>query len=165
MRVLWFERERGRFRPPQRWTKAAAAMTSTHDLPTVAGWWSGHDIATRAKIGLAPDADEEAVERRTERETLWRAFRSAKAAAGDPPAENDGAAVADAAVKYVSETPSDLVLLPLEDALAVDEQPNLPGTVNEHPNWRRCYAGEASKLLTATEVRARLGPLARRNAQ
>jgi 4-alpha-glucanotransferase len=165
MRVLWFERERGRFRPPQRWTKAAAAMTSTHDLPTVAGWWSGHDIATRAKIGLAPDADEEAVERRTEREPLWRAFRSAKAAAGDPPAENDGAAVADAAVKYVSETPSDLVLLPLEDALAVDEQPNLPGTVNEHPNWRRCYAGEASKLLTATEVRARLGPLARRNAQ
>jgi 4-alpha-glucanotransferase len=165
MRVLWFERERGRFRPPQRWTKAAAAMTSTHDLPTVAGWWSGHEIATRAKIGVAPKADKEFAVRRDERKTLWRAFRRAEAAAGDPPDEKHGAAVADAAVKFVSETPSDLVLLPLEDALAIDEQPNLPGTVNEHPNWRRRYAGEASTLLASTEVRARLGPLARRDSQ
>jgi 4-alpha-glucanotransferase len=161
MRVLWFERERGRFRPPQRWTAAAAAMTSTHDLPTVAGWWSGNDIATRVRLDRAPKADKEQAERRRDRKMLWRAFRRAKAAEGDPPAESEGAAVADAAVKFVAQTPCDLVLLPLEDALAVSEQPNLPGTVNEHPNWRRRYASEADTLLSSMQVRARLAPLAR----
>jgi 4-alpha-glucanotransferase len=164
MGVLWFERERGRFKPPQRWRTAVAAMTSTHDLPTVAGWWSGNDIATRVKIGLAPEADKERMERRREREILWRAFRRAKAADGDPPADNKGGLVADAAVKFVSQTSSDIVLLPIEDALALDEQPNLPGTVNEHPNWRRRYATESKNLLSSTEARERLVPLARRDA-
>ena len=165
MRVLWFERERGRFRPPQRWPTAVAAMTSTHDLPTVAGWWSGNDIATRARLGRAPNEDAEQTERGRDRQALWRAFRRAKAAEGDPPAGSDGAAVADAAVKFVGQTPCDLVLLPLEDALAVAEQPNLPGTINEHPNWRRRYAGDADTLLAPTEVRARLAPLARRDSR
>lgn len=164
MRVLWFERERGHFRPPQRWTTAAAAMTSTHDLPTVAGWWSGNDIATRVRLYRAPKADKERAERRRDRKMLWRAFRRAKAAEGDPPVDSEGAAVADAAVKFVAQTPCELVLLPVEDALAVSEQPNLPGTVNEHPNWRRRYAGEADSLLASTEVRARLAPLTRRNS-
>ena len=48
MQVLWFERERSRFLPPPEWSAGAAAMTSTHDLPTVAGWWRGHDIETAA---------------------------------------------------------------------------------------------------------------------
>jgi 4-alpha-glucanotransferase len=165
MRVIWFERERGRFKPPQRWQNTAAAMTSTHDLPTVAGWWSGHDIAVREQLGFAPEADEERAERRSDRKILWRAFRRAKAAEGDPPGNNDGNAVADAAVKFVGQTPSDLVLLPLEDALALEEQPNLPGTVNEHPNWQRRYAGDAEAILEPAKVRERLAPLARRNSK
>ncbi len=165
MRVLWFERERGRFRPPQRWPTAVAAMTSTHDLPTVAGWWSGNDITTRAPLGRAPNEDAEQTERGRDRQALWRAFRRAKAAEGDSPADSGGAAVADAAVKFIGQTPCDLVLLPLEDALAVSEQPNLPGTINEHPNWRRRYARDADTLLASTEVRARLAPLARRDSR
>ena len=165
MGVLWFERERGRFRPPQNWPTAVAAMTSTHDLPTVAGWWNGNDIATRARLGLAPKADKEREDRHRERTILWRAFRRAKAAEGAPPAENKGGLVADAAVKFVSQTSSDIVLLPIEDALALHEQPNLPGTVNEHPNWRRRYATDAKNLLSSTEVRERLVPLAKRDAQ
>ena len=52
MRVLWFERDDdGTFRRPSTWSVAAAAMTSTHDLPTVAGWWRGADIETRHGIG------------------------------------------------------------------------------------------------------------------
>src|ERR1043166_758795 len=52
MRVLWFEQENGRFRPPDRWDRSALAVTTTHDLPTVAGWWRGADIATRAALGM-----------------------------------------------------------------------------------------------------------------
>ena len=69
------------------------------------------------------------------------------------------ASVADAAIKFVGRTPSRLMLLPLEDALALEDQPNLPGTINEHPNWRRRYSGEAGNLLDQPAVRKRLQPL------
>jgi 4-alpha-glucanotransferase len=55
-----------------------------------------------------------------------------------------------------------LALLPLEDALALEEQPNVPGTIEQHPNWRRRYDGEAADLLDRPEVRERLKPLAER---
>ena len=51
MRVLWFERNGQAFNPPEAWDHSAVAMTSTHDLPTVAGWWHGSDITTRAESG------------------------------------------------------------------------------------------------------------------
>ena len=162
MRVLWFERERNRFTPPQGWSAAAVAMTSTHDLPTVAGWWRGEDIEVRRQCGLVEDADKERAARTRDREMLWRACRRAKAAEGDLPAPTEAARVADAAVKFVAQTPCQLTLLPLEDALALEDQPNVPGTIDEHPNWRRRYAGCAEDLLDPQDVVRRLAPLARR---
>ena len=162
MRVLWFERERNRFAPPQTWPADAAAMTSTHDLPTVAGWWRGTDIEVRSRIGLVPAPEKEQAERTKERRSLWRAFRRAGAAAGALPASTTPALVVDAAVKFIAETPSQLTLVPLEDALALEEQPNLPGTIDQHPNWRRRYPGQAAELLEAPAVRQRLVPLVRR---
>jgi 4-alpha-glucanotransferase len=162
MRVLWFERERNRFMPPQAWSASTAAMTSTHDLPTVAGWWRCADIDVRAQCGLVKDPDKERATRTTDRQMLWRACRRAKAAEGDLPAPNETSRAADAAVKFIAQTPSQLALLPLEDALAVEDQPNVPGTIDEHPNWRRRYAGQAEELLSPADVRRRLDPLARR---
>jgi len=162
MRVLWFERERNRFTPPQRWPAAAAAMTSTHDLPTVAGWWRGTDIDVREQYGLVNDAEHERAARTRGREMLWRACRRAKAAAGELPAPSETSRVADAAVKFIAQTSSEFTLLPLEDALALEDQPNLPGTIDEHPNWRRRYAAQAAELLGPAEIRRRLEPLARR---
>ncbi|MFX8429710.1 4-alpha-glucanotransferase, partial [Acinetobacter baumannii] len=52
MRVLWFERDWGLFVEPARWPTTAMAMTSTHDLPTVAGWWQERDIDWRSKLDL-----------------------------------------------------------------------------------------------------------------
>lgn len=161
-RVLWFERERNRFAPPQAWPTGVAAMTSTHDLPTVAGWWRGTDIDVRAQCGLVEDPDKERATRTMDRQMLWRACRRAKAAEGDLPAPNETSRAADAAVKFIAQTPSQLALLPLEDALAVEDQPNVPGTIDERPNWRRRYAGQAEELLSPADVRRRLDPLARR---
>jgi 4-alpha-glucanotransferase len=137
-------------------------MTSTHDLPTVAGWWRGTDIDVRAQCGPVEDPDKERATRTTDRQMLWRACRRAKAAEGDLPAPNETSRAADAAVKFIAQTPSQLALLPLEDALAVEDQPNVPGTIDEHPNWRRRYAGQAEELLSPADVRRRLDPLARR---
>lgn len=162
MQVLWFERKNNRFLPPQDWSADSSAMTSTHDLPPVAGWWHGHDIETRQELGLVADPAAEADTRQIDRKTLWRSFVRAGAASGAMPAPSEPQCAVDAAIQYVAQTPSQLALLPLEDALALEEQPNLPGTINEHPNWRRHYPSNADELLDSPQVRERLTPLVRR---
>jgi 4-alpha-glucanotransferase len=163
MSVLWFERERNRFTPPQAWPQASAAMTSTHDLPTVAGWWSGKDIDTREHLGLMANAGEERASRITDRQKLWRAFRRGNAAAGGLPSPAETSRATDAAVTFIAQTAADFALLPLEDILALEDQPNIPGTIDEHPNWRRRYPGQAEDLLEDIDSRQRLAPLAHRS--
>ena len=133
-----------------------------HHLPTVAGWWRSTDIDVREKCGLVEDPDKERATRTTDRQMLWRACRRSKAGEGDLPAPNETSRATDAAVKFIAQTPSQLALLPLEDALAAEDQPNVPGTIDEQPNWRRRYAGQAEELLSPADVRRRLDPLARR---
>ena len=160
MRVLWFEKLYGLFADPRGWTREAAAMTSTHDLPTVAGWWSGRDLEWRRQMGLAggPEADaREQDERAGDRQALWTAFRHSGAATGNAPA--DAAPVVDAAARHLATSACELVILPIEDALGVVEQPNLPGTTDTHPNWRRRLPGPAATLLDPPTVVARLDSL------
>jgi 4-alpha-glucanotransferase len=97
MDVLWFQREGDAFLPPSRWRHDAVAMTSTHDLPTVAGWWTGADIATRGAIGLANDKTE-AKQRAKDRATLWHAFQNSGVVDEDAPPPKDAAAAVDAAI-------------------------------------------------------------------
>ena len=163
MQVLRFERDaHGFFRSPENWRASAVAMTVTHDLAPTAGWWLGHDIEMRACLGGAhafPDADALEAERRaraTDRRFLWGALCHAGAATGEEPGPEAPQPVVDAAVRYTASTPCALALLPLEDALGVVEQPNVPGTVDEHPNWRRRLPGDASALLDAPLVVSRL---------
>lgn len=164
MRVLWFERDQtDGFTDPARWSRRAVAMTTTHDLPTIVGWWRGQDIAWRRRLQLFPDsatADAEEAVRERDRSTLWEAMRRSGAAAGDPPDEGDAGRVVDAAIRHVGASASAIAILPIEDACAVAEQPNLPGTVDGHPNWRRRLPDSTSALLARPEVEARLAALA-----
>jgi 4-alpha-glucanotransferase len=160
--VMWFERTRLTFRKPARWRSDAVAMTTTHDLPTVAGWWSGEDIRTRRVLGLGAPGEEE--ERDKDRLRLWRAFTGAGAAEGPRPPRDQPAAAVDAALAYVALSPSRLMLAPLEDLLGLAEQPNLPGTVDEHPNWRRRLAPLSRELFDTTPVPARASIIAARRA-
>ena len=153
MDVLWFERTRLNFRKPSLWRADAVAMTTTHDLPTVAGWWSGEDIRTRRALGLGASGEDQA--RAQDRTRLWRAFANAGLDGGMPPADQPAHAV-DAALGYVAQARSPLMLAPLEDLLGLVEQPNLPGTIDEHPNWRRRLEPPARELFEAPAVRARV---------
>jgi len=162
MSVLWFERAGKAFKKPGDWPPEAVAMTSTHDLPTVAGWWRGSDLEEWARCGVVTDMPEAQTARGKQRKALWRAFVAAGAGDGEMPARESSARAADAAVKFVAATASRLALLPLEDALARTEQPNLPGTIDEHPNWRRRYPGDAATLLDDPAARQRVGSLAAR---
>ena len=161
MRVLLFERQGRKFTPSRLWPADTVAMTSTHDLPPVAGWWRGKDIDTRAAIGLG-DAATERGERKRDRSRLWQAFRRAKAASGEEPAPDEPATVVDAALRFAAKASSQLALVPLEDVLGLDEQPNLPGTIDEHTNWRRRYPIAADDELKPDAVRQRLTPLKQR---
>lgn len=163
MRILQFEKDQsGQFHPPANWTAQAAAMTSTHDLPTLAGWWSGRDLAWRDRFGLARDAAAEADERDAERSQLWGAMCSSGAAHGDIPTPDNTAPAVDAAIAHTAGSACELMILPLEDALGLVEQPNIPGTNAEHPNWRRLLPAKAATMLREPSVAARLNAASRR---
>lgn len=165
MRVLWFEREgETGFSPPQNWDGSAIAMTTTHDLATVSGWWRGADIDARYQHGrLGDDTDPEKLkaEREEERANLWGTFVHEHLADGTPPKPEETEPVVDAAISLIAKTPVPLSLIPLEDLLGQVEQPNLPGTVDEYPNWRRRLPMEAGSILDDEDVSRRVDIIAK----
>ncbi|MCD7098044.1 4-alpha-glucanotransferase [Stenotrophomonas sp. MMGLT7] len=132
--VLMFTRDRsGAFLAPAQWRRQAVATTTTHDLPTLQGWRQGRDLQWRRRLELCDDAQQRSAWRQRQRDSAALDAAATAALAAD-------AGAADArlqALRFVASGPSPLALLPAEDALALDEQPNLPGTVGGHPNWRR----------------------------
>jgi (1->4)-alpha-D-glucan 1-alpha-D-glucosylmutase len=142
-RVLMFERDgAGEFKPPEAYPEAALATASTHDLPTLAGWWAGHDIEVRAKLGmLGPEAARLQEERAEDRRRLLRALERAGVlpddASGALSSPKLTAALAESIAAFLAATPSLIAVLQLEDVVLAREQANLPGTVDAHPNWRR----------------------------
>jgi 4-alpha-glucanotransferase len=159
MQVLWFERDRiGRFIAPGKWRRDAAAMTTTHDLPTVAGWWSGHDIEWRKRTGdLRASEETERAERAADRALLWSAFRRARCARGNEPTPGQTDALVEAALAYIGKSRCALAIAPAEDIASERDQPNLPGTTDEHPNWRRRM--RKGDIFRDRAVRARLKAL------
>jgi len=129
--VLLFNRDQdGRFLPPARWRDQAVATTTTHDLPTLCGWRAARDLDWRERLGMGS-----AAQLRQERVARRQAAVELRAAC-DSQGLADGELWLDA-LRYTARAPAALALLPAEDALALTEQPNLPGTVATHPNWRR----------------------------
>lgn len=163
LRVLLFERDGEKYYPPHWCPQSAVAMSTTHDTATFSGWWRGRDIALRDAVGQLPPGqtrDAAEAERVNERAMMWRAFEDSGAAQGAAqPAIDDPAPALDAAIRHLAQSTATLAVLPLEDALGLDEQPNLPGTTHEHPNWRRRYPGAAAHLLDAPTIEARLATM------
>ena len=150
MKVMPFEMWGDRLMPPDHYPQQAAAMTGTHDLPTMAGWWMAREMDWNEKLGRGrPDHDANRRERAAQRSGWWQSFQEAGVAEGPQPADDDPAVVVDAAIGFVGQTPCDLVILPMEDVLGLIEQPNLPGTIDEHPNWRRRMPGDTAACLSA----------------
>jgi len=164
IRVLYFERDYHGFKPPSWWSNQAMATTTTHDLPTVAGWWAGHDLDWRAKLDLLAineSLEEAHIARDRERHELWNAFIGDNATMALMPAPDNADDVVDAAITYVTATPAPLVIIPVEDALGVTQQPNLPGTIDSHPNWRRRLPMTTAEIFNDARVRDRLALLNR----
>jgi 4-alpha-glucanotransferase len=162
MRVLLFEQGHdGQFKPILDWPDNALATTSTHDLPTLNGWWHSRDIDWNIQLGLidAPTVEQWSEHRLRERQALRQALSQDPQNFVDE-VRNETDHMIDASVRYLGHTRAPLVLLPLEDALGIEEQANLPGTTDTHPNWRRRLPGEAASLLDNADAARRLELLA-----
>ena len=142
-RVLFFERwENGLFQRPENYPEQSMVTVSTHDLPTLAGWWTGNDLAWREKLELYPTEEmgqKDRNDRITDRNMLidalidMRVIDEEKVPQKAPAEMNQELAVA--VQKFLAKAPSAIQLIPLEDALGIREQVNIPGTIDEHPNW------------------------------
>lgn len=155
MRVLQFEQQHGHFTPPGSWTDAALATTTTHDLPSMLGWFNGRDIDWREQVGQR--TARQSAGDRAQRRGECTALQQALVDAGELPYPTDDAeAQLTAAIGFIGQTPAPLVLLPLEDALGSLEQPNLPGPGAEHPNWRRRWPLPVEQSLTQAPALSRL---------
>ncbi len=117
-RLLWFEPD-----GLGAWPAASLAAVTTHDLPTVAGLWSGRDLEDQRHAGVEPSVD-------GNRAACTALARTLGVDATTPVEE-----VAARAYARLAEAPSRLRAATLEDALGVEERPNLPGTTSQRPNW------------------------------
>ena len=150
-RLLLFERDNGRFKAPAEYPSRALVAWSTHDLPTFTGWWQEEDIRTRAALNLL-DADglrRECEERAAARRALVEALAREGLVDGSMSAQGNATEpLREAVHAYAARTPAAVMMVQLEDVFGIVEQANLPGTIDQHPNWRR-------KLLLPVEAWSR----------
>jgi len=135
-KVLWFEDD-----APAAWPREALATVTTHDLPTVAGLWTGADAEDQLAATDMPEDDV----RSGRDELLGRLTR-------EPLDDDAGPAEAvEAAYRQLVTAPSLLVALSLEDAVLEERRPNVPGTT-ERENWRIPLAVPVDRLDASPEV-------------
>jgi 4-alpha-glucanotransferase len=143
-RVTMFERgDNGEFLPPPAYPERALVAFNTHDLATFAGWLAGHDLAVKQAIGVDPGEDAQA------REDARHALGAALAHCG---LRHDLAFAA--VIRFMARTPSRLLVISAEDVLAVLDQPNVPGTIDEHPNWRRKLPLDLQEIARSASLHA-----------
>ncbi len=163
--VLWFESDPDTDDdsplPPARWRELALATVTTHDLPTVAGWWRDEHVRVRAELGLLTTGpDEELASARKEKEALLALARSEgvlpeepSPRSGEAPESSlDESVVSTALHLLLARSPSRLVVAALGDAVGDIRQPNLPGTTDEYPNWRLPVADSTGRPMSVEEL-------------
>ncbi len=139
-RLVLFERDQAGFKAPPAYPRRALVAWSTHDLPTFAGWWNGADLETRGRLGLvdAGALGRAHDERKADRAALVAALRrEGLVPEGTDPAAPLTDELLLAVQVYAARTPAAVMVVQMEDVLGVAEQANVPGTVEQHPNWRR----------------------------
>ena len=144
-RLFYFERHGdGSYKLPHEYPRQALVSSTTHDLPTLAGFWKGSDIEARRAAGVLDDNgcrsqwDDRSREKQRMLDALAQAGLLPAELSRDAKriAELDGA-LKDAAIGFLAATPSMILLINQEDLTGECHQQNLPGTTSQYPNWAR----------------------------
>ena len=161
-RVFYFERDAdGAMKSPGDYPAQSLAVATTHDLPTLTGFWSGEDLQVRAGLGaFTDDAARQQTweERQRDKAGILSALKRESLL---PNGVTEDLATAPAMTTdlcraihlYLARTPSYIMLANLEDVLGELSQTNLPGTVDSHPNWTRKYAVRVEEMLCDERLR------------
>jgi 4-alpha-glucanotransferase len=162
-RLAWFEHgpDDGRRRAAD-YPRLALAATTTHDLPTVAGFFSGTDIDHLYDIGVATPGGPEQADQEAQRESLCRLLEDEGLLAPD---ERSVPAIVAALYGFLARTPSMLVAATLEDAVEAHDRPNVPGTIDQRPNWSLPLPVPLDDLAADPRVRRLAGILSKGTTQ
>ncbi len=153
--VMMFERDdHGAFRDVNHYAPNALVTFNTHDLSTYAGWRAFSDLKLKRSLGIDPGESDDA---------RWHALAMLDDALRRHAIDRRHDFYAIAA--FLALTPSRLMAISLEDLLEVIDQPNIPGTVNEHPNWRQRLPLALDKIASAIDVVALKAAMAKRTRQ
>jgi 4-alpha-glucanotransferase len=159
-RLFYFEKnERGEFRDLTAYPAQALVTSTTHDLPTLAGFWISADIEARRKAGVL---DEEAYHRQTaarqteKQKMLDVLFRANLLPANLSRSAADYAELTgelhNAIMGFLALTPSQMLAVNQEDLTKETAQQNLPGTTSQYPNWGRKMKFTLEQLKTDPEA-------------
>jgi 4-alpha-glucanotransferase len=133
-KLLWFEPD-----PPYRWPEQSFGAITTHDLPTVAGLWTGRDLELQRAAGVEPN--EESTRELRHRLRDWTGCED------DSPVAD----VVESAHELLAKAPSRVVTATIDDALCVEERPNQPGTTVE-TNWSTALPVPLEDLIDDPQV-------------
>lgn len=165
-RVMRFERDGAGFLRPERYPELAASCIATHDLPPLAGWWAGADLAEARRLGLLANAEAAVAARAKEKAEFARAIASPLLPEDqiDPAAPLSEEAAA-AAHDYIARSTSVLALVQVDDLAMEEVAINMPGTDRERPNWRRKIGASVERLLSLPSAQKILAELRRLRAR
>jgi 4-alpha-glucanotransferase len=160
-RLFYFEKDSsGAFRPWAEYPPQALVASTTHDLPTLAGFWIGADIEARRRAGVIDDGSYQAQKaaRALEKQKMLDALHSFGLLAEDFPADQSRlpeltGELHNAVIGFLARTPSQLLAVNQEDLTKELEQQNLPGTTWQYPNWGRKMRFTVEQLLSDPAVR------------
>ena len=170
-RLLYFEKDaRGEFRKPAEYPERALVSATTHDLPTLAGFWLGEDIEARRRAGVLPDEAsyrDRLVARATEKQKMLDAlFAEGLLPAWFPRSAREipelTGELHNAIIGFLAATPSMLLAINQEDLTKEIAQQNLPGTTWQYPNWSRKMHFRLDELYSARagyRLRPNVSPL------
>ncbi len=165
-RLGLFERMKdGSFPPPNHYPPHTLASFATHDLPTFEGFWEGTDLRVRKRLNLfpSPQVRKAMVRGRvSDKKALlsllssWGYQEESSKLKAKNPEEKEGRSQARAAAfyRYLAASESQLLAVSLEDLCGMVDQVNVPGTVHEHPNWRRKLPWDLNTLKEHPRVHA-----------
>ena len=157
-RLFYFERNYPdpSFLPPGKYPDMALCAVTTHDLPTLYGYWRGRDIETRRSVGkyLNEEQWEQQIQdRERDKRLILTALRFQGLINDDFPSDPDmipemTAELCLAIYKYLALSPCKLLLVSLDDIIGTLDQQNMPGTVDSYPNWMQKSPVTLEEIMT-----------------
>ncbi len=160
-RLFFFEKHGdGSYRLPSEYPRQALVSSSTHDLPTLVGFWKGADIEARRAAGMLDDdgCNSQWTDRTRDKQRMLDGLSRAGLLPDDYPRDAQripemDATLHDAAIGFLASTPSMLMLVNQEDLTYETDQQNLPGSTSQYPNWGRKMRFSLEQLQGDAEAR------------